>query len=82
MGFSGAIGQLAGCNLSLDLCAVKSFNVLFLLAGPAVGRYAKLPTGIAFNNRLTQGPILSRNERQVFYFKGGWLATMSKKRLN
>lgn len=28
MGSSGAIGQLAGCNLSLDLCAVKFFSVL------------------------------------------------------
>jgi hypothetical protein len=28
MGFSGAIGQLVGCNLSLDLCAVKFFSVL------------------------------------------------------
>jgi hypothetical protein len=31
MGFSGAIGQLASCNLSLDLCAVKFFSVLFCL---------------------------------------------------
>jgi hypothetical protein len=36
MGFSGAIGQLAGCNLSLDLCAVKFSMSYFLLAGPAV----------------------------------------------
>lgn len=60
-------------------CAPSNSSVSYC---PAVRRYAKLLTGIAFKNWLTQGPIYSRNKRQVFYFKGGWLATMSKKRLN
>jgi hypothetical protein len=60
-------------------CAPSNSSVSYC---PGVRRYAKLLTGIAFKNWLTQGPIYSRNKRQVFYFKGGWLATMSKKRLN